>query len=380
MAAVTPDEWCFDPDWITLNNGSYGACPASIRAVEAGWRARLDRQPTAFLHDALPGLLEEALAQVAARLRIAPDTLAFVENATAGVNAVLRSWLHLHPGDEILLLDQAYGAVRQAAAFVARAGDARLVDAALPFPLCTPADAVAAVERALTPRTVLAILDHVTSPAGLVLPIQEMVAACHARGVPVLVDGAHAPGQVPLDLAAIGADWYAGNLHKWYFAPTGTGFLHARADRQPGLHPVAISHGLDGGFGVEFGWTGTRDFSGWLAAPDAMALHDRLGGDGLMARNAALVRAGAAGVAAALGTETIAPCLAGAMALVAVAPACAATAADAVAARRRLIGRRIDVPVSCLGGRLFLRLSAHAWNRPADFDRLARAFREHPLF
>ena len=213
MDGIAPDEWQFDPDWITLNNGSYGACPASVRAVEAAWRARLDRQPTAFLHAELPALLDTATAQVAAQFGVAPDTLAFVENATAGVNAVLRSRPPFRPGDEILLLDQAYGAVRRAASFVARTQDVRLVDAPLPFPLCTPAAVIAAVERALTPRTALAILDHVASPSGLVLPIREMVAACHARAVPVLVDGAHAPGQVPLDLAAIGAEFYAANLH-----------------------------------------------------------------------------------------------------------------------------------------------------------------------
>ena len=145
------------------------------------------------------------------------------------------------------------------------------MDATLPFPLCTPADAVAAVERALTPRTVLAILDHVASPSGPgAADPSAMVAACHARSVPVLVDGAHAPGQVPLDLAAIGADWYAGNLHKWYFAPTGTGFLQARAGgRHCACTRPRSRHGLDGGLRASSSdWTGTRDFSGWLAAPD----------------------------------------------------------------------------------------------------------------
>ncbi len=380
MIGTAPDEWNFDPDWITLNNGSYGACPASVRAAEAAWRARLDRQPTAFLHGALPALLRAAVVPVAARFGVARDTLAFVENATAAINAVLRSWPRFAPGDEILLLDQAYGAVRRAASFVARTQEVRLVDARLPFPLCTPEAAIAAVKRALTPRTVLAILDHVASPSGLVLPIREMVASCHARGVPVLVDGAHAPGQVPLDLAAIGADWYAGNLHKWYFAPTGTGFLHAPAARQAGLHPAVISHGLDEGFAAEFDWTGTRDFSGWLAAADAMALHDRLGGASLMTRNAALVREGAALVAAALGTATAPPCLPGAMALVALPPACGNSVAEALAMRQLLIARRIDVPVTCLGGRLHLRLSAHVWNGIADFERLARAISESSFF
>ena len=370
-AAVAPaGEWAFDPEWITLNNGSYGACPASVRAIETGWRARIDRQPTRFFHAELAPLLRDAAAAIATRVRVPADTLAFVSNATEGVNAVLRSWPKLAPGDEILLLDQAYGAVRNAARFVAEPQGACLIEAALPRARCTPADVVAAVERALSPRTALAILDHVCSPSGLVLPIAEMVAACHRRSVPVLVDGAHAPGQVPLDLGAIGADFYVGNLHKWYWAPPGTGFIHVPAHRQAGLHALAVSHGLDAGFIAEFDWTGTRDAAAWLAAPDALALHDRCGGEGLMERNARLVREGAQLVADGLGTSVAPACLPGAMALVALPGAWGGTAADAVTLRRRLIAGKIDVPVVASGGGLHLRLSAHAWNQLGDFERL----------
>lgn len=361
-------EWSFDPGWITLNNGSFGACPASVRRAEAGIRARLDAQPTRFLHAELAPRLRAAADAVAMPLGAAGRDLAFVENATAGINAVLRS-RPLGVGSEILLLDQAYGAVRRTAEFVARERGARVVAARLPRPDCTPDAAVAAVEAALTTRTAIAVLDHVTSKEGLVLPIAAMVAACRRRGVPVLVDGAHAPGQVPVDLGAIGADWYAANLHKWFFAPTGTGILHAAPAAQAGLHPVAISHGLDGGFAAEFDWTGTRDFSAWLAAPEALRLHERMGGAALMARNAALVREGAARVARAIGTEVAPACLPGAMARVRLPARCGRTPADADAWRARLIEACIDVPVVAVGDILFLRLSAHAYTGLADFER-----------
>ena len=366
-------EWSFDPDWITVNNGSFGACPRSVREVQARWRERFERQPTCLIHRDLPGLLRAAAAALAAFVGARSEDTVFVENATAGCNAVLRSRA-FGPGDEILMLDQAYGAVLNTVRFVAGQAGARIVTAELPFPDAPASDVVRLVEAAITGRTRLAVLDHVTSPGALVLPVGELVRRCHARDVPVLIDGAHAPGQLPLELEAIDADWYAGNLHKWLFAPVGTGFLHARADRQDGLHPTAISHGLGHGFLAEFDWTGTRDFSGWLAVPDAIALHRRLGGPGLMARNASLARDGASMGAAALGTETAGGCLpGGAMALARLPPAFGSGRTDALAARERLVDRRIDAPVHALGGALWLRVSAHAYNEAEDYARLADA-------
>ena len=262
------------------------------------------------MHRDLPGLIRQAAGVLARSLGVSADDTVFVENATAGCNAVLRSH-PLRDGDEILVFDQAYGAVRNIVRHVAALSGAVPVEIELPFPDCPPDEVVHRLAAAITGRTVLAVLDHVTSPGALVLPLAAMTAACRERGVAVLVDGAHAPGQLPLALDALGADWYAGNLHKWLFAPAGSGFLHARRDRQAGLHPTAISHGLGQGFLAEFDWTGTRDMSGWLAVPDAIALHERLGGPALMARNAALAREGAAIVADRLGTEVASGCLPG---------------------------------------------------------------------
>ena len=158
----------------------------------------------------------------------------------------------------------------------------------MPFPRPDAEAIVAAVAAALTPRTKLAVIDHITSGSALVLPLEQIVAACHAAGVPVLVDGAHGPGQVTLDLRSLGADWYVGNCHKWLCAPKGCGFLWAAPERQAGLHPVTISHGFGGGFLAEFDWTGTRDCSAWLSVDAALDFHARLGGAALRARNMAL--------------------------------------------------------------------------------------------
>ena len=362
------DEWSFDPAWVTVNNGSFGACPRRVRAAQMRWRERFERQPTAFMHRDLPTLLRSTASELAAFIGAPADETVFVENATAGCNAVLRS-LRFQTGDEILMLDQAYGAVRNTVRFVAEQAGARVVTVALPFPKADPLAVTRLVEAALTKQTALAVLDHITSPGALVLPIADMVRVCHQRDVPVLVDGAHAPGQLPLDLSGIGADWYAGNLHKWLFAPVGSGVLHARLERQDRLHPTSISHGFGEGFLAEFDWTGTRDVSAWLAVPDAIALHRELGGTALMAGNAALAREGADIVASALGTQAAAGCLpGGAMSLVRL-PAWLGS--DPSTVRRLLVGRRVDAPVHALAGALWIRLSAQAYNTTPDYHRLA---------
>jgi isopenicillin-N epimerase len=364
-------EWSLDPDWLTVNNGSFGACPRTVREAQAAWRDRFERQPTAFMHRDLTALLRHAAAATATYLGAHPADLVFVENASAGINAVLRS-LSVGRHDEILLFDQAYGAVRNTVRFVAAASGARIVEVPLPFPRAEPAAILDRLDAAINGRTRLAVLDHITSPGALVLPAADIAALCRRRGVAVLIDGAHVPGQLPLDLAAIGADFYAANLHKWLFAPVGTGVLHVRADRQADIHPTTISHGLGHGFLAEFDWTGTRDVSGWLAAPDAIALHRSLGGPDLMARNAALAVEGAVAIASELATDVAPGCLpGGAMALVRLPASFGAGQQAALSLRERLVARRVDAPVNALGDALWVRISAQAFNRIEDYTRLA---------
>lgn len=372
MAAAQRAEWGLEPPeaFVTVNHGSFGATPLAVLEAQHAWRARMEAQPSRFMAMELPGALRAAAASLAGFLGADADGLAFVANATEGCNAVLRSF-PLAPGDEILMLRHGYGAVRKTAGFVAAAAGARLIEAPLPFPRPEAAQVLASLEAAITPRTRLAVLDHITSPSALVLPIAAMVASCRARGVKVLVDGAHAPGQVPLDLGAIGAEWYAGNAHKWLFAPKGCAFLHAAPAAREGLHPVVISHGLGEGFLAEFDWTGTRDPTAWLAIDAAIALHGRLGGEGLMARNAAMAEAAGEALAARFGTEVGArPEMQGAMAVVRLPRDAPFAAEEAVALRRHLFAAGTDAPVMAIEGRAWLRLSAQAYNEPAEFDRL----------
>ena len=361
-------EFLIDPGACTVNHGSYGATPRAVLAEQERWRAAMEAQTSRFFARVLPGALREAAGRLATYIGAAVEDLAFVPNATTGVNAVLRS-LDLAPGDEILMLSHVYGAVRNTARYVAERTGARLVEAALPWPRPDAAGMAASLAAAITPRTRIAVLDHITSPSAVVVPIAEAVALCHARGVRVLVDGAHAPGHVALDVAAIGADWYTGNAHKWLFAPKGCAFLHARREAQAGLHPAVISHGLGRGFVAEFDWTGTIDPTAYLAIGAALDFHTSLGGAALMARNAALAAAASARLAARLDTETgHGNGVCGAMATVRVPGS--GTAEAALALRGRLMDAGCDAPVHTLGGALWLRLSAQAYNEAADYDRL----------
>lgn len=273
--------WTLDPAVAFLNHGSFGATPRPVLAAQQAWRARMEEEPVRFFSAELEPALDAARDELGAFVGADPDDLAFVPNATAGFNAVLRS-LRLEPGDELLTTDHAYNAAKNALEYVAEREGARVVIASVPFPGTDPAGVVTSVLAAVTPRTRLALLDHVTSATALVFPIATLVAELGARGVETLVDGAHAPGQVPLAVPVIGADYYTANLHKWVCAPKGAGFLWVRRDHQEQVRPLAISHGANSPradrsrFRVEFDWTGTADPSAYLSVPDAIRFGDEL--------------------------------------------------------------------------------------------------------
>lgn len=360
-------EWGLDADFLTLNHGSYGATPRVVLAAQDAWRARMEAQPSRFFRAIYPEAIRAAAGKLADFLGAQAGDVAFAENATAGCNAVLRS-LRLAPGDEILVLAHVYGAVRNTVRFVCERSGAVMVETAMPFPRPLPDAITEAVTSAITPRTRIAVMDHITSASALVLPIADIVAACHVRGVPVLVDGAHGPGQVDLDLTALDADWYTGNCHKWLNAAKGCAFLWARADRQADLHPVTISHGYGQGFTAEFDWLGTYDPSAYLSVPAALDFHARLGGPALRARNATLAFEAARLLAARLGTETGGGnAVSGAMGLVRL----PGDGARAMELREALLAHGTDTPVSNLSGAPWLRISAQAYNDIADFERLA---------
>ncbi len=315
MASEFAQHWTIDPAVEFLNHGSFGAAPRVVQAAQQAWRDQMERDTTRFFARDLESALDQARDELAAFLLADPRDLAFVPNATAGLNAVLRS-LAFEPGDELLTTDHAYNAARTTLEHVAERSGAKVVVARVPFPLASAEHVVEAMLAAATPRTRLAIIDHITSPTALVFPVDRMVAALAQRGIDTLVDGAHAPGQVALEVPAVGAAYYTGNLHKWVCAPKGAAFLWIRPDRQAGVRPLAISHGANSPradksrFLLEFDWTGTADPTAYLAIPAALQFGASLlpgGWDALRLRNRSVALAARDLLCQALGVAPPAP-------------------------------------------------------------------------
>ena len=271
------DRWMIDPSVTYLNHGTVGAPPIAVLDHQRAIRDEIERNPARFMireladvrADGSRSRMREAIAQVARFVGAAADDLVFVDNITEGANAVLRSF-PFRAGDEIAVTSLGYGGVTNAAAYTARTTGGTLRTIELPRPGAAPHEFVEAVERSLAPSTRVLVVDHLTADTALVLPLADIAAAAHANGTLVLADGAHVPGNVPLDIGSLGVDWYAANLHKWAWAPRSSGILWTSPEQQPHLKPTVVTWGLDHGMAAEFDLAGTRDPSPWLTAPFAI--------------------------------------------------------------------------------------------------------------
>ncbi len=381
--------WALEPGLDFLNHGSFGACPRAVLEAQNEFRARMERQPLQFLARDLEGLLDEARAAVAAFVGADADDLAFVPNATTGVNTVLRS-LQLGPGDEIVTTDHAYNSCRNALRWQEERG-ARALYAKVPWPCAGPWQVVEAIMGAVNERTRLVMIDHVTSPTGLVFPVGEIVRRLAERGIDTLVDGAHAPGMLPLDLRAIGAAYYTGNCHKWLCTPKGSAFLHVRRDRQQLIKPIAHGHGLNSqrkdrsAFRLQHDWIGTDDPTAFLCIPVAIKYLASLLPGGfakLMERNHALALAGRRILLDALKMEAPAPeFMLGSLAAVPL-PDWAGEPPPKSGPwwhplqKQLLQKHRIEVPIMAFPApKLLVRIAAQLYNSEPQYSRLAAALK-----
>ncbi len=288
-------DFLLDPDVVFLNHGSFGATPRPVFAVYQRWQRELERQPVAFLGRRFTALMRDARQALAAFLHVAARDVVYVTNATTGLNIVARS-LALGPDDEVLTTDHEYGALTRTWRFLARKRGFRLVEQPIPLPLTTPEAFVQALWQGVTPRTRVIFLSHITSSTALIFPVAEVCRRARESGILTVIDGAHAPGQIPLRLDELGADFYVGNLHKWLCAPKGAAFLYARRAAQTLLEPLVVSWGWEpepefaseSPFVDLFEWQGTRDIAAFLAVPAAIRYQQERGWERVRARCHAL--------------------------------------------------------------------------------------------
>jgi isopenicillin-N epimerase len=393
MRPYSPESpWDFDPEITYLTHGTYGACPRPVLMAQQALVAELESDPIRFLTREFEGRLDAARERIASFLNADAAGLVVVPNATTGVATVVES-LRLRPGDELLTDDHEYNATLNALATVAERAKARVVRVSIPLPIRHPEQVVEAILAGVTPLTRLAMISHVTSPSGLVFPIETIVLELDRLGVDTLVDAAHAPGMVPVDVAALGAAYWTGNGHKWLCGPKGAGVLHVREDRRAGILPLVTSHGRNDprsdrpALWKEFDWQGTGNPTAFLALPEALRVIGGLqpgGWPAHMAANRELVLAGRNVLADRLGLEPIAPdSMVGSMAAMAL-----PIAADEATTEALTIGlateERIEVPIGPFPVRAardrgaapsaaLLRISAQRYNEVADYAFLAEA-------
>ena len=373
---LLPELWALDPGICFLNHGSFGAVPEPIRRTCDAWRAKVEARPIEMLARRLPELLRDVRKRVCAFLGSDPDGTGFVTNATAGCNSALAA-IDWRRGDRVLFLNHGYNAVRQSIHHHAVARGASIDTVDIPWPVPDAASIVARILGAITPRTRLVVLDQVTSPTALVLPVAEIVRGARAAGAMALVDGAHAPGMIELDVGAIDADWWCGNLHKWCYAPKGCAVLVASRQQRARTHPPVVSHHLGKSFADEFDWQGTFDAAPWLCAGDAVDFASTAAHGSLRERNRRLARWAHDMLCARLGesplVEADADGLIGSMACVRVPQSLRRRFASAAEMQAWLYAeRQIEIPVIDFGG-WHVRLSAAPYNTNEDYVRLADA-------
>ncbi|GDX63345.1 isopenicillin-N epimerase [Chlorobiota bacterium] len=372
------DLFLIDKTITFLNNGSFGATPKVILAFQNAIRERMEQQPVNFVKKQLPILLRESLNDIAPFIGADANDLVFVDNATTGMNAVIQSLMHSwKKGDEILTTNHVYGAVRTTLQHAMNISGARLIEAHVPFPIIDEQECIDAVIGKLKKSTRLLVIDHITSPTGIIFPIKDIIRACKKRNIPVLVDGAHAPGMIPLNLNELGADWYTGNCHKWLYAPKGCAILWTHPKHQRMMHPTVISHWYNQGYSKEFDWTGTKDHSAYIASPLGLKFHAAMDSDYLMMAFHAKAIAMRNMIAEAWKTNAPSPdYMIGSLASIEAPKHLQYDGEDAFLYAEALHDilwneHKIEIPVIPFAGKIWIRISVQVFNRLKEYMHLA---------
>lgn len=366
-----------DPTVVFLNHGSFGACPRPVFEEYQQWQCRLEEQPVKFIGRDLGGYLHHARQVLGDYVGSPANDLVYIPNATFGINIVGRS-LPLGPGDEVLATDHEYGANDRLWTFLGRKQGFSYVRQPVPLPATSPAEIVEQIWQGVTPRTRLIFLSHITSCSALRLPVEEICRRAREAGILTLIDGAHAPGHIPLDMQAIGADFYAGNCHKWLCAPKGAAFLYARPERQAMLEPLIVSWGWeaekqsDSLFIDHQQWLGTNDPAAWLAVPAAIQFQAAHNWPAVQAQCHQLAHQAIDRIGQLTGLPALYADDAGfyhQMAIAALPPI-----ADLAAFKNRLYDEyRVEIPLIAWQGYQFIRISVQAYNSQTDVDSLINA-------
>jgi len=377
-AIESPEElkqfYLLDPDITFLNHGSFGACPIPVFEQYQAWQRELERQPVLFIGRRQDGLLNAARARLAEFVHVEPDDLVYVTNATVGVNIVARS-IALEPGDEVLGTSLEYGACDLTWKHLCAKAGATYIRQDIPVPFTTQEAIVEALWQGVTPRTKAIFLSHITSGTAVILPVEAICARARAEGILTVIDGAHAPGQVPLDLTAMGVDIYTGNCHKWLQAPKGAAFLYVRPEHQSWIESEPISWGWareDHTFVTRNQGQATRDVSAYLSVPAAIDFQQEHNWPAVRARCHAMLAAFRDRMHAQLGTEPFYPSSPewfSQMALVSV-----PSTLDAATLHTRLYEEfGVEIPVTMYGDRMFVRVSVQGYTSEHDLATLEAA-------
>ncbi len=372
------DLFLLDPDVIFLNHGSFGACPKSVFEEYQRWQRELEKQPVEFLGRRFADLMLAARSALGGYLGAAADDLVYVTNATVGLNIVARS-LDLRPGDEVLTTDHEYGALDRTWRFLCAKRGATYIRQPVPVPISTADEVVEAVWSGVTDRTRVLFISHITSPTAIIFPIKPLIDRARARDIITIIDGAHAPGQIELNLRELGADFYSGNLHKWLMSPKGSAFLYARQGMQHLVEPLVVSWGWEAEkpgsskFVDEQEWTGTRDIAAFLSVPAAIQFQRDHDWPRVRQDCHELVRYARQQASALTGLPPLTPDEPSWFAQMSALPL---PPCDFDQLKRRLYDEfKIEIPVTNWNGRQFLRISIQGYNTRADVDALTSAVR-----